>query len=486
MQKEFTSEKRIFSSIKEQNCLGFVDRYARPLMSLSFILTDMMMVASSGLIAYALRVFVLGEIGPEILNWLPLMTILCVFIYATRNLYPAIGMGMVEEFRTLTLTSSLIFLLLLAVEFIIHSPTSFSRLVVVFMYGLVLLFVPVGRIVTRHFFSRFPWWGEPAVVIGPIPTAQKIADRFLGSPKIGLRPTVIYTPDFEKGKTLQNLTVLPTKYLDDLLNSHIRTGIIVYQNFDQLEGLHQYYQDTFERLILMKDSDNGLTLSGLSVQEYGGLLSFQFFQNLLDRRAQFQKRLMDILISGFGLLLLLPFFGLMALLIWLESPGPVFYRQLRLGKKGKIIGVLKFRSMCVDAEKILETYLAENPTAQWEWAQFQKLKQDPRITRVGALIRRFSIDELPQLWNVFKGEMSLVGPRPIMLNQQTIYGENLEQYKRVLPGITGLWQISGRNRTTFAKRVTYDLHYVMNWSIWLDIYILIRTIWVVIIRDGAG
>jgi Undecaprenyl-phosphate galactose phosphotransferase WbaP len=297
---------------------------------------------------------------------------------------------------------------------------------------------------------------------------------------------VIYTPDFEKGKTLQNLTVLPTKYLDDLLNSHIRTGIIVYQNFDQLEGLHQYYQDTFERLILMKDSDNGLTLSGLSVQEYGGLLSFQFFQNLLDRRAQFQKRLMDILISGFGLLLLLPFFGLMALLIWLESPGPVFYRQLRLGKKGKIIGVLKFRSMCVDAEKILETYLAENPTAQWEWAQFQKLKQDPRITRVGALIRRFSIDELPQLWNVFKGEMSLVGPRPIMLNQQTIYGENLEQYKRVLPGITGLWQISGRNRTTFAKRVTYDLHYVMNWSIWLDIYILIRTIWVVIIRDGAG
>ncbi len=120
-----------------------------------------------------------------------------------------------------------------------------------------------------------------------------------------------------------------------------------------------------------------------------------------------------------------------------------------------------------------------------EWNCYQKLHQDPRITRVGAWLRRFSIDELPQLWNVLMGEMSLVGPRPIMLDQEVPYGEIIKHYVRVLPGITGMWQISGRNRTTFSQRAEFDMRYVMNWSIWLDIYILIRTVWVVISRDGA-
>jgi len=142
--------------------------------------------------------------------------------------------------------------------------------------------------------------------------------------------------------------------------------------------------------------------------------------------------------------------------------------------------------MHLNADEVLRQYLAKDPALQAEWDQYQKLKNDPRITRVGRVLRRFSIDELPQLWNVFKGDMSLVGPRPIMINQIELYGRPYEHYVRVTPGITGLWQISGRNQTTFAYRAEMDVYYVMSWSIWMDIYILARTIWVVFRHQGAA
>jgi lipopolysaccharide/colanic/teichoic acid biosynthesis glycosyltransferase len=141
--------------------------------------------------------------------------------------------------------------------------------------------------------------------------------------------------------------------------------------------------------------------------------------------------------------------------------------------------------MCVNAEQKLAEYLANNPQARQEWDQTQKLHDDPRITRVGKWLRKFSIDEIPQLYNVLRGEMSLVGPRPMMTNQVKTYGPNFDTYTGVRPGLTGFWQVSGRNNTTFQERARFDLYYVHNWSIWLDLYILARTVWVVLSRYGA-
>jgi Undecaprenyl-phosphate galactose phosphotransferase WbaP len=208
-------------------------------------------------------------------------------------------------------------------------------------------------------------------------------------------------------------------------------------------------------------------------------------ENLVSVDNAILKRLMDIGISLMLGLVLLPIFLLVALLIHLDSPGPVFYTQERLGKDGRRIRIYKFRSMHVNADKVLGKYLAKNPLAHVEWARDQKLRNDPRITRAGRWIREFSLDELPQLFNVLKGDMSLVGPRPILLEQKNLYGSGIDFYRSVRPGLTGFWQVSGRNRTTFQQRTLFDIYYVRNWSIWFDINILLRTIWVVLSRDGA-
>jgi Undecaprenyl-phosphate galactose phosphotransferase WbaP len=197
------------------------------------------------------------------------------------------------------------------------------------------------------------------------------------------------------------------------------------------------------------------------------------------------KRMMDIMISIMLGMLFLPVLLLTAILIRLDSPGPVFYKQARIGKDGRRITIYKFRSMQENGEELLGEYFSKNPKAQLEWDETQKLRKDPRITRVGRWVREYSVDELPQLLNIFKGDMSMVGPRPILFDQKSLYGDGIDVYMKVRPGLTGFWQVSGRNRTSFSQRAAYDIYYVRNWSFWLDMYILLRTVWVVLSRDGA-
>ena len=163
----------------------------------------------------------------------------------------------------------------------------------------------------------------------------------------------------------------------------------------------------------------------------------------------------------------------------------MFYRQTRIGRGGKPFKVVKFRSMVMNADQALEQYFERYPQLRVDWEKDQKLKSDPRITRIGRFLRQTSLDEMPQLWNVLRGEMSVVGPRPIVQAEVSRYSDKFGLYLQVLPGITGLWQVSGRNNVTYDERVNFDTYYVRNWSVWLDIYILIRTVKVVLAGDGA-
>ncbi|MDP9912358.1 lipopolysaccharide/colanic/teichoic acid biosynthesis glycosyltransferase [Variovorax boronicumulans] len=203
------------------------------------------------------------------------------------------------------------------------------------------------------------------------------------------------------------------------------------------------------------------------------------------RSAHLTKRVIDILGSLALIVALSPFYFLIYCAVILSMGRPVHFWQNRCGKDGNFFHFYKFRSMVNNSESILEEHLSKNDFARTEWELFQKLAEDPRITPVGRFIRRFSIDELPQIFNVLKGDMSLVGPRPCMENQRHRYGKHWGTYCAMRPGITGLWQVSGRNRLPYSKRVELDAFYVSNWSLWLDVKIIFRTFRAVIAGEGC-
>ncbi len=196
------------------------------------------------------------------------------------------------------------------------------------------------------------------------------------------------------------------------------------------------------------------------------------------------KRLTDITFSATAMLLLAPVFLVLFLLIAYTGGSPFFLHR-RIGRNGKTFDCIKFRTMAPDAEQILAEYLAQNPLIRKEWETHHKLKNDPRITRVGQVLRQTSLDELPQLWNVLLGDMSLVGPRPVIIDELEKYGNYLPYYLSVRPGLTGLWQVSGRNDVGYAERVMMDVHYVKNRGFFNDLLLMLRTFRVLFSRRGA-
>lgn len=197
------------------------------------------------------------------------------------------------------------------------------------------------------------------------------------------------------------------------------------------------------------------------------------------------KPLLDLLIVFMTLPVALPLGLVLAVLVKLTSGGSALYRHRRIGQYHQPIEVWKFRTMYQDSDQVLEEYLDANPEARMEWAQAHKLKNDPRITPIGRLLRKTSLDEIPQLLNVLAGEMSIVGPRPIVDEERVKYGSYFRTYCYAVPGITGLWQVSGRNDVGYAERVQLDVRYVEKWSLWMEIKILLKTAYVIFHRKGA-
>lgn len=244
------------------------------------------------------------------------------------------------------------------------------------------------------------------------------------------------------------------------------------------------YANLFPRLIILHSSPAlySLTMEACPIVDSLGV---EVRRNLLLPMPRLAKRAMDLLISCLGL----PVVGLtlcvLGLLVWLESPGPVFFGHRRIGRSNSTFLAWKLRTMHVDSEQLLQETLLRDGALQEEWQCHRKLRCDPRITRLGRFLRKTSLDELPQLWNVLRGEMSLVGPRPIVAEEVAAYGLEFALYCKVTPGITGLWQVSGRNMVSTRDRVRLDSYYVRNWSPWLDLHILARTANVVLTGKGA-
>ncbi|HXE62157.1 MAG TPA: exopolysaccharide biosynthesis polyprenyl glycosylphosphotransferase, partial [Bryobacteraceae bacterium] len=253
---------------------------------------------------------------------------------------------------------------------------------------------------------------------------------------------------------------------------------------EQLDALIRAYRRHFSHILVIP-AFSGFSCLWVTPKNLGGMLGLEVCQQVFSPSRQFIKRAIDLVITIAVGVLAAPLLLLVAIAIKLDSPGPIIYGQRRIGRGGREFKAWKFRSMVENADEILRMYLDENPELQAEWDATHKLKNDPRVTKLGRFLRRTSLDELPQLWNVLIGKMSLVGPRPIVRDEIRHYGMEFETYTYVQSGLTGLWQVSGRSETSYEQRVDFDRFYVQNWSIWLDLCILFRTIGTVLSRAGA-
>lgn len=194
------------------------------------------------------------------------------------------------------------------------------------------------------------------------------------------------------------------------------------------------------------------------------------------------KRFLDIFISVIGLIVLLPIFLILGIIIRIDSPGPILFAHRRIGKNGKEIKILKFRTMYRDAEEMIKNF---NEEQMKEYKENYKLKEDPRITKIGNILRKTSLDELPQILNIIKGDLSIVGPRPVVESELEKYGKNKDKFLSVTPGLTGYWQANGRSTTTYEQRMNMELYYVENRSLWMDIKIFFKTFISVVKKEGA-
>lgn len=194
------------------------------------------------------------------------------------------------------------------------------------------------------------------------------------------------------------------------------------------------------------------------------------------------KRIMDVIISLIGIIVVTPIMLIIILLIRIDSPGKAIYKHYRLGKNGKVIGIYKFRTMVINADEVFNSF---TPEQKAEYEKFFKLENDPRITKIGNILRKTSLDELPQLFNILKGDMSIIGPRPVVEREIEKFGNQKDKYLSVLPGLTGWWASHGRSATTYDERIKLEMYYINNLSFKIDLLCFFKTIEVVLKRDGA-
>ncbi len=466
------------------------------LTSATLLISDLVTILASYTVAHLLMLLVLGG-GAQVVVPTIGCAVLCasyIAIAIIQGLYPGTALSPVFEFRQVVV--SVLLSSLLATFFVFSFSAESLPIVAIFMLaGMVAAFVlPLARAVARHFWARWSWWGERVIIIGTGPQARAIYDFYNRSPHRGLKPIgfvdepTMTDSNAEAGRRNSVTSTLGSiTRLAKIANRYgVRWGIVAPGGCDGLDMLQvMNYSGALPNIIVLP-SQFSLPSLWSSHRECAGVMGVRVCDYLHSSTGQFLKRSFDILGASVGLLLAIPVFVVSAIWIKLRSPGPVFYGHTRLGTGEREFKAWKFRTMVVDADKVLEQYLMNDPEMRREWFEDQKLKKDPRvISGIGNLLRKTSLDEIPQLWNVLAGDMSLVGPRPIVRSEVQKYEQMIGLYFRVRPGLTGLWQVSGRNNTSYSQRVRLDSYYVCNWSLWLDLYIIARTFKTILKREGA-
>ena len=368
---------------------------------------------------------------------------------------------------------------------LLFSGAGFSTIAILGSWGFTIIAIPTFRQAMRLLLRRLSIWQLPTAIIGEGRRLEEAASIFLESLSLGfdLRFLVTNEKPIFPAKVSRPLVHIALLDSDAIAKQLIASGCLK-AVFVAEQPQSPILTDLTQRLmiagidVVIIPPLSQLPMLGTTMNFAFGrdFLLLHFRNNLLRLPSRFCKRVFDIIGSTLLLILLSPLFLVIILMIRRTDGGDPFFLQQRVGRRGVMFACIKFQTMHADAEEILSLWKAENSPLYHKYVENNfKLRDDPRVTRIGGWLRRTSLDELPQLINVLKGEMSLVGPRPLIQREVAAYGSAVELYKQTRPGMTGLWQISGRSSTTFADRVSCDGWYIRNWSLWYDLVILMKT-----------
>jgi len=417
-----------------------------------------------------------------------------VIIFQILNLYPGLSLAPAEELRRFSTGS-----------FMAHGGIIMSRyiekhewdsitaaLIISFIFSTVILLT--ARSITHWLLHVTRLRGVPAVIYGSGSTGKMVVDSLLRNIRTGYVPVLILdnenggggapvgADDYREVPIIHDTSIGP----EIVKRYNIKMAMVAMPDLDNksLKHIMNTSVSAFRYSAYIPDFVNATNI-WMSVRDFGGILGLATSNKLKMAWNLWIKRFMDLVIVIFGGILISPFLLIIALLIKISSPGSVLYGHKRLGMNGKHFTAYKFRSMVMDAQERLQKLLESDPEIKKEWEKNHKLQNDPRVTAIGRFLRRTSFDEFPQLINILKGEMSLVGPRPIVDEEVSRYGEDFNRIFSVKPGMTGMWQVSGRSQTDYADRILYDTYYLQSWSVWLDMWILFMTFGTVIRGRGA-
>jgi len=444
------------------------------LISLILIICDAILVAGSFYLATLLRsATAVPLFGLESVSWdtvfsmVQLGVIFVVGIHFFEGLYPGYGLTAVKELELICKSVSISFVFLMTLSYLVKSFVIFPRSLFALTWLLCLILLPIFRFMVRNILSRTSVYGIQVTVFGEGQWTKDVIASLKRVRRLGWRP------DSDQPNSVS--TPPPNR-------SSI--AVLAYKKEVSIAQKVRDLNQVFQKIVVVEESNNYGSL-WVEIRDLDSFMGLEYQYHLLSRANTIIKSITDFFGAVLLLILLSPLLLITALLIKLDSKGPVFYRPDRLGKNFKRIRIIKFRSMVPDAEKRLEELLEQDPEANYKYKKYHKLENDPRITRNGRFIRRFSIDEFPQLINVLKGDMSLSGPRAYLPSELDDMGSYAATILRVNPGMTGWWQVLGRHNTSFQKRLQMDEYYISNWSIWMDIYIYMKTLGVVIFGKGV-
>ena len=477
--------------------ISFTDRYSSTLQPLLLLATDYLAIIIAEWCAVGGRDIVLDLLGRKT-DWFELNNfyfylfvplVFMVFLHWGRTYIRLLSIG--EMIRRTFYSVIYAIVVSIVVLFIGGKAPVVSRLFIAFLGCFVFVFVCGSRLLVRYLCNRANILLEPTIIIGSDDTAKRVLNYSATNSFFGIKVVGIID-DKSSGTVLEGKYPLlgPTdKAARIILRTGVQNILVLAPRMDK-RRLYSLIDEIFPLVknISFVPETEELPVSNMEMHRLysENLVVISVKNNLSCWYNQFFKRAFDLSVATLGTIAISPFLLGIAIAIKVSSPGPAIYAHRRIGRNGAHFNCYKFRSMVSDSDKRLKEFLEANPEAAKEWEESHKLKHDPRVTKIGALLRKTSLDELPQLFNVIRGQMSLVGPRPIVDEEIIKYDVFFSDYTLVRPGMTGLWQTSGRSDTSYSRRVRLDAWYVRNWNIWLDISLLVKTVRVVLSsRSGA-